>query len=253
MASLPAVRRLEAAGFRAWPAETVEYEGSWQKRLTPGHATRRANCLVPLDPGDTRDIAERIDRVEAWYAAAGMSMVVKQTPLCPAQLVDWLRISGWRSEGEVSVQTVALSDYAQVAGLDMIPSHDVPRFVDACIAVEGGRSRTPRAAMERLFSALQPETGMFILGETIDHPKAVALCVHDGDLAGLQQVAVAAAERRQGLGRQITVAALKWARLRGAVTGWLQVETGNTAALALYAELGFKESYRYCYWRKEKT
>lgn len=253
MASLPAVRRLEAAGFRAWPAETVEYEGSWQKRLTPGHATRRANCLVPLDPGDTNDIGERIARVEDWYAAAGMSMVVKQTPLCPGQLIDWLGKNGWRSEGEVSVQTVALSDYAHVAGLDMIPSHDVARFVDACIMVEGGKSRTPREAMERLFGALQPETGMFILGETSDHPKAVALCVHDGDMAGLQQVAVSADERRQGLGRQITVAALKWARLRGAVTGWLQVETGNAAALALYADLGFKESYRYSYWRREKT
>ncbi len=253
MASLPAVRRLEAAGFRAWPAETVEYEGSWQKRLTPGHATRRANCLVPLDPGDIRDIGARIAGVEAWYAAAGVPMVVKQTPLCPPQLVDWLQANGWRSEGEVSVQTAMLADYAQVAGLDMIPSHDVVRFVDACIAVDGGNSRTPRAAMERLFGALQPETGMFILGETSDHPKAVALCVHDGDLAGLQQVAVAEDERRQGLGRQITVAALKWARLRGAVTGWLQVETGNAAALALYADLGFKETYRYCYWRRETT
>ncbi len=251
MASLPAVRRLEAAGFRAWPAETVEYEGSWQKRLTPGHATRRANCLVPLDPGDVRDIGERIGRVAAWYAAAGTGMVVKQTPLCPAPLVEWLADNGWYSEGEVSVQTVALADYAQLAGLDMIPSHDVARFVDACIAVEGGKSRTPRKAMERLFGALQPETGMFILGETSDHPKAVALCVHDGDLAGLQQVAVAPGERRQGLGRQITVAALKWARLRGATSGWLQVETANAPALALYAELGFQESYRYCYWRKE--
>lgn len=250
MASLPAVRRLEAAGFRAWPAETVEYEGSWQKRLTPGHATRRANCLVPLDPGDTRDIVERIAAVEAWYAAAGVPMVVKETPLSPRPLIDWLGKNGWSHEGEVSVQTVALAEYAQTAGLDMIPSHDVARFVDACVAVEGGKSRTPRDAMERLFRAVQPETGMFILGETSDQPKAVAFCVHDGDMAGLQQVAVAPQERRQGLGRQITVAALKWARLRGAVTGWLQVEASNSPALALYSDLGFREIYRYRYWRR---
>ncbi len=203
MASLPAVRRLEAAGFRAWPAETVEYEGSWQKRLTPGHATRRANCLVPLDPGDTRDIAERIAGVESWYAAAGMAMVVKQTPLCPPQLVDWLQANGWRSEGEVSVQTATLSDYAQVAGLDMIPSHDVVRFVDACIAVEGGSSRTPRAAMERLFGALKPETGMFILGETSDHPKAVALCVHDGILPGCSRSLSRQANAGRGSGERL--------------------------------------------------
>lgn len=208
---------------------------------------------MPLDPGDTRDIGERMARIEAWYAAAGVPLVVKETPLCPKPLLDWLGKSGWNHEGEVSVQTVALADYAQSTGLDMIPSHDVARFVDACLVVEGGKSRTPREAMERLFRAVQPETGMFILGETSDHPKAVAFCVHDGDMAGLQQVAVASSERRQGLGRQITVAALKWARLRGAATGWLQVEASNAPALALYADLGFKESYRYRYWRKENA
>ncbi len=91
-----------------------------QKRLTPGHATRRANCLVPLDPGDTRDIGERMARIEAWYAAAGVPLVVKETPLCPKPLLDWLGKSGWNHEGEVSVQTVALADYAQSTG----PRHD---------------------------------------------------------------------------------------------------------------------------------
>lgn len=251
MVHLPAVRRLEAAGFRAWPAVTVEYEGSWQKRLTPGHPTRRPNCLVPLDPGDTRDMAERLARVEAWYAAAGRPFVIKETPLCPPSLIDVLRNQGFVSEAEASVQTAPLADYAHTAGLDMIPSHDVTRFVDACLAIEGN-GRTPREAMERLFGALQPEAGMFILGETSDHPQAVALCVHDGDMAGLQQVAVAASERRRGLGMEITIAALKWARLRGAVTGWLQVETDNAAALALYGKIGFNEVYRYRYWRRGK-
>lgn len=250
IASLPAVRRLEAAGFRAWPAATVEYDGSWQKRLTPGHLSRRANCVVPLDPGDTRDLVERLKRIEAWYASSEAPMVIKETPLCPGSLVEWLPANGWTSEGEVSVQTVALSDQVQLASLDMIPSHDVARFVEACIAVEGGKSRTPREVMERLFGALQPETGMFILGDTSAHPQAVALCVHDGELAGLQQIAVAADDRRRGLATQITAAALKWARLRGASKGWLQVEVGNAPAVALYAKLGFEEVYRYRYWRK---
>jgi ribosomal protein S18 acetylase RimI-like enzyme len=249
MASLPAVRRLEAAGFRAWPAATVEYDGSWQKRLTPDHPTRRPNCLVPLDPGDTRDIAARIAEAEAWYGNAGRPLAVKETPLCPPALTRWLSENGWHSEGEVLVQTVSLADYAHMHGLDMIPSHDVSRFVDACLAVEG-TGQAPREAMERLFGAIKPEAGMFILGDTSAQPQAVALCVHDGELAGLQQVAVAPGDRRLGHGTQITVAALKWARLRGATTGWLQVEAGNAAARHLYGKLGFREIYRYRYWRK---
>lgn len=252
MAHLPAVRRLEAAGFRAWPAAVIEYDGSWQKRLTPGHPTKRPNCIVPLDPGDTRDLGDRMERITAWYAAAGVEPVVKETPLCPAPLLEWLRTHGWRAEAESSVQTVSLADYGQHAGLDMIPSHDVHRFVEACLAIEG-TGRTPPEAMSRLFGAIEPEAGMFILGEANMQPQAVALCVHDGDLAGLQQVAVAIDERRKGLGEQITVSALKWARLRGATQGWLQVETANTAALKLYAKLGFSEVYRYRYWLKEKA
>lgn len=249
MASLPAVRRLEAAGFRAWPAATVEYEGSWQKRLTPGHPTRRPNCLVPLDPGDTRDIAARVAEVEAWYAKAGQPLIIKETPLCPPSLIALLADNGWQSEGEVLVQTASLADYAQMQGLDMIPSHDVSRFVEACAIVEG-TGKTPREAMQRLFGALQPEAGMFILGETSAQPQAVALCVHDGELAGIQQVAVAAGERQRGYGTQITVAALKWGRLRGATTGWLQVEAANLPARKLYEKLGFQDVYRYRYWRR---
>ncbi len=91
---------------------------------------------------------------------------------------------------------------------------------------------------------------MFILGETSDHRRpwpSVCMMATWPDAADRR---VAPSERRQGLGRQITVAALKWARLRGAATGWLQVEA-HAPALALYADLGVQESYRYRYWRKE--
>lgn len=250
MSNLPAVRRFEAAGFRAWPAEQVAFDGSWQRRLTPGHPTKRPNCLVPLDPGDTRDIAERVARSQEIYAEAGVPFVIKETPLCPPALVAYLRENGWKAEGEASVQTAPLSESLPVSAMDIIPSHDVDVFVDACLEIEPS-GRTPRASMHRLFSALKPEVGMFILSDGNAPPHAVTMCVHDGQLAGLQQVAVAASERGRGLGFEITAAALKWARLRGATMAWLQVEVANAPALALYRKFGFSEIYRYRYWRKE--
>ena len=73
--------------------------------------------------------------------------------------------------------------------------------------------------------------------------------MHDGDLAGLFEIATAAAERGKGHGRRLVLSALKWARLRGARQAWLQVEADNLAARRLYGTLGFTEVYRYHYRR----
>jgi hypothetical protein len=35
---LATVRRYEAAGFRAWPAASVLYDGTWLIRLTAGNS-----------------------------------------------------------------------------------------------------------------------------------------------------------------------------------------------------------------------
>ena len=61
-AELPNVRRLEAVGFRAWPAASVQYDGSWLIRLTAGHDSKRLNSVNPLDPSDSRDIEVRLQK-----------------------------------------------------------------------------------------------------------------------------------------------------------------------------------------------
>ena len=83
--------------------------------------------------------------------------------------------------------------------------------------------------------------------ESDDKALASAICVHDGDLAGLFEIATDSGERRQGHARRLVQSALKWARQRGARFAWLQVEADNRPALALYRLLGFDEIYRYHY------
>jgi ribosomal protein S18 acetylase RimI-like enzyme len=82
---------------------------------------------------------------------------------------------------------------------------------------------------------------------------ATAICVHDGDLAGLFEIATDLAERGKGHGRRIVLSALKWARLRGATEAWLQVEADNEPACSLYTSLGFGEVYRYHYRQPPET
>jgi ribosomal-protein-alanine N-acetyltransferase len=71
---------------------------------------------------------------------------------------------------------------------------------------------------------------------------AVAVCSED--FAELESVAVMAAQRRQGVGRELCGHAMQWAAARGARTMQLEVRASGAGARALYASLGFAEQGR---------
>ncbi len=60
-----------------------------------------------------------------------------------------------------------------------------------------------------------------------------------GEDVEIEDVFVAAAARRQGLGRRLVESALARAQARGCRVAALTTNERNTAALALYAQLGF--------------
>ena len=129
--------------------------------------------------------------------------------------------------------------------IDQIPLKDVGRFLTAALAVHGADPAI-RPGLSEIIASIEPEAGLFV-HESDDKPLASAICVHDGDLAGLFEIATDADERRQGHARRLVQSALKWARQRGARYAWLQVEADNPPALGLYRSLGFDEIYRYHY------
>ena len=242
---LPLIRRIEALGFRAWPATTSLYDGSWLVRLTAGHPSRRLNSINPLDRMDDRDIDVRLETIGRRFASYDRPLVIRHTPLTPGALVDWCDANGWRTEGETAVMTADVRTLDLDETLDHLSLRDVGRFVDAALAVRP-RDRNLKSGLTEVLSAIKPETGLFVLAED-EVPIATALCVHDGEYAGIFEVATSSEKRRQGRARTITRAALRWARSRGAERAWLQVETDNAGALALYESLGFSEAYRYRY------
>jgi len=245
--TLAVVRRYEAAGFRAWPAAAVHYDGTWVVRLTAGHPAKRLNSVTPLDPGDVDRIAERIGRASRRFEAYGRPLTFRLSPLAGSVIPAHLDKEGWSRFDESMVMRLPLADAPVEDALDQIPLRDISRYVSASLKVRGSDASL-RPGLSEIIGAIQPEAGLFVL-ERGDEPLATLICVHDGELAGLFEIATDESVRGQGHGRRLILSALKWARLRGAREAWLQVEADNEPALRLYRRLGFSEVYHYHYRR----
>jgi ribosomal protein S18 acetylase RimI-like enzyme len=250
--NLPLVRRLEAVGFRAWPAASVAYDGSWQVRLTGGHPSKRLNCLVPLDPSDCREMEQRIEKSRKRFEAYGRPLLVRETPLAPQPLLDHLAGRGWKPFETVDVLRVDLAALELPETLDYLPSHDIGRFVDASLVLDG-EDAARKPAMAEILTSIKPPTGYFIKEIPGEGPIAMGLCVQDNDLAGILSLSVSERHRRAGLGTELLTSALRWARISGARSAWLQVGADNHPAQALYARFGFTKAYEYRYWRQEHS
>ncbi len=248
---LAVVRKFEAAGFRAWPAAAVHYDGTWVIRLTAGHPAKRLNSVNPLDPNDVRDLAGRILRAGRRFDAYGRPLTFRLSPLAGAALASHLDAEGWTPFGRSLVLHLDLDNGAVHDAMDQIPLKDMGRFVSASMATHDA-DPSLRAGLSEIIGAIQPEAGLFVLEQDVQ-PLATAICVHEGNLAGLFEIATAPEHRGKGHARRLLLSALKWARLRGARQAWLQVEADNVAARQLYRSLGFTELYDYHYRRRPEV
>jgi ribosomal protein S18 acetylase RimI-like enzyme len=242
---LARVRRYEAAGFRAWPAASVHYDGTWVIRLTTNHPAKRLNSVNPLDPNDVVDLDNRIARAGRRFEAHGQKLTFRLSPLSGSVLDGHFDRQGWRAFSESIVMRLSLADAPLKNAVDQIPLQDIARFTDAALKVHGFDPAL-RSGLAELIERIQPDVGLFVL-ESGGEPLASAICVHDNDLAGFFEIATNVAQRGKGHARRLLLSALKWAHSRGAREAWLQVEADNDPALRLYASMGFSEVYRYHY------
>ncbi|WP_425283280.1 GNAT family N-acetyltransferase [Martelella endophytica] len=248
-ADLPLVRRLEAMGLRAWPARNVLYDGAWQLRLTAGHPSKRLNSMSVLDQSDIADVDIRFEKARRHYAAFGRPLIVRQTPLTPSALIEHLTDAGAKPFDETLVMTLDLRSFSADEDIELIPSQDVGRFVDAALKVNPVEGLT-KAGLAEVVTAIKPAHGFFIREDKQGEPIAAGLCVHDFDMAGIEALAVAESARREGHGRFLAGGMLRWLKSRNAGSVWLQVTASNAPAIALYQSLGFAEAYRYRYWKE---
>ncbi|MFE1871890.1 GNAT family N-acetyltransferase [Streptomyces sp. NPDC059496] len=247
----PARRRGPAASFeelsrvaaRAWQPLESEQLGGWTLRAAAGF-TRRANSVLPLgDPGIPLDDA--LARVTSWYAERSLPAYVQvATGAAGTQemLGAELERRGWASEVSAEVRIGAL---APVADVDAPAAGDLrlTRAPDEEWLGRYGKVSDPDLARRMLVE------GPSVWFATLPGGRAIGRCVVDGRWAGFAAVTVDPAHRREGLATAVMAALARRALEEGASAAWLQVETDNPGARALYDGLGFATHHAYHHYR----
>ncbi|MER6167292.1 GNAT family N-acetyltransferase [Streptomyces violaceorubidus] len=252
----PARRRGPAASYeelvrvaaRAWLPVESERLGGWELRAAGGF-TRRANSVLPLgDPGLPLD--EALTAVRRWYGERGLPAYVQtatgavgtQESLCAE-----LERRGWVREVSAEVWTGGLAPVADLAeGTGVVLS----READEAWLARYGRRGVSDVALRVLGSGPSVWFAKVSGADAAGTPAAIGRCVVDGRWASFAAVEVDPAHRRRGLATAVLAALARRALDEGASAAWLQVETDNAGARALYAGAGFAAHHTYHHYRE---
>ncbi|QNE75127.1 GNAT family N-acetyltransferase [Streptomyces finlayi] len=255
--SAPARRRGPAASFaelsritaRAWEPPVSEPLGDWRLRAANGF-TRRANSVLPLgDPGLPLDDA--LDRVRQWYGARRLPAYIQTATGAEGtqeRLCAELERRGWQREVSAEVRVAAL---APIGDRDADTGQvRLSRTADAAWLSRYQRFDTPGPDVLAVLHSGPSVWFATVPGDAgSDTPAAIGRCVVDGRWAGFMAVEVGPEHRRRGLATAVMTALAREALDEGASAAWLQTETDNGAAGALYDGMGFATHHRYHHFR----
>ena len=234
---------------RNWPALETEPLGEWTLRASGGF-TKRANSVLVLGAsGLPLDTA--LERIGAWYTQRGLPTYLQVTT--GAEDADdaldaELAARGWTSVGDALEQTAPLAPLVDAAPADGVridpePGEDwISRYhragdpsaaATALAVLRGGPS-------VRFATVPDPAGGA---------PAAIGRAVVDGRWVCFSAVEVAPEHRRRGLASAVMAALARSAADAGADLAYLQVESDNGPAQAMYGRLGFSTHHRYHYRR----
>lgn len=239
------IAALERACLTAVPSQRIAYDGEFVVRAFLG-GTGRANAASALNPAPDPDLAARIQRIEGRYAALGLPVRFRSTPLDPPGLAALLRARGYVEKDETIIFAAPIEGIA--AADAMVRFADRPNE-DWMAVTATAEHQVParRAEKERAVDMLMVPGAWGVLRDG-EQALACISVVADGDYAGFFDLAVRPEARRRGLASRITRAAAHWALGQGAQCLWAQVAAANIASCQAQLSLGLREVYRYVYF-----
>jgi len=242
------VRLVEEIAMNAWPAETIQIVDGWRMRFNHG-ITRRTNSVWPNAWGGLVPLAVRMQMVEDFYARRGLPARYQITPAqVPEGLDEILESQGYEIEARTHVQISPIEKVLDLAG-----PHGACRIIEG--ADEGWFRAYARAEGfdEKSYDvrwATISRTGprhAYALLSVDGEDVAVGRAVLERGWVGIFGMSTHPDHRRRGYATTVLRTLADWGRREGAVQMYLQVESHNLGAQALYGRLGFEGFYDYYY------
>ena len=239
--------RIEDAGLNASAPPQQRWLDGWIVRFSPGKA-KRARCVNAVAAGRS-SFGERLAACEQVFADAHLPLIVRVTPFSqPPDLDDHLAERGLRRFDDTQVMAAALAEAPAPAALPdgmRLNALALEPFTRRVGELRGSPLSQRQAHAERLLNSPVPFFAFELTldGETV----ACGQIALENDLVGIYDVFTATASRGRGHATLLCRHLLWQARVRGARHAYLQVESDNLPARAVYARLGFADAYGYHY------
>lgn len=254
MATDPRVLEIEEHALVAWPAAELEAFAGWQLRAMSG-VSHRANSVWTARALGPLGLERRIAHAEAFYQARALTPSFQISTQCePPGLDSALAERGYLIESPVSVQVAQPGALAGAAPSGAVRARVDTQMSDAWFDLSGRRGRF--ADVQDVYRGLLARLGtraLFALAFVEDSPVAVGLGVRGPRWLGISSMFTLPAYRGRGAARAVLRALAAHAERPSEPSIYLQVERDNSAAIALYAGLGFTHHHDYHYRVKAET
>ena len=236
---------IEELSMNAWPAiQTKLYDG-WVLRFAAGY-TKRSNSINPIYNSKI-SLQMKLDFCEKEYEHVNLPVIYKLTSASqPSDIDEELDKRGYNRVDETSVMIMEMVNYCQEKAGDI---HVATEFSDTwingilkCSGINERDQMTARKLLNNIISEV-----VCVSKRVGDKFIGYGFGVIDRDCIGIFDIIVDKSSRGKGYGKNIMKGILNTAAEKGVKTAYLQVVAGNRPAENLYANLGFKEEYRYWY------
>jgi ribosomal protein S18 acetylase RimI-like enzyme len=231
---------IEQAAVRSWPALETADIGGWRWRYASGGSLRANSVAALAFTGASVEAA--VAEAERRYRARGAPcrFTVAEVSL-PGDLDDRLAALGYaRSEDHVTMAK-AVPAVASLPGEVELSSEPTGEWLAVYLS---GLAADRKAIAPAILAGL-PAPRAFIACHRAGSVVGAGLTIPDGELASVQCMATLPAARRQGCARAVLRAIEAQAAARGCRYLYLQTESANVGAVALYQSFGFHVAGRY--------
>lgn len=231
------IRELEAASATAHPADITNDCGEWLLRASKDNAFHR-NSVLPTgarpfgEPGIEIEAALR--NVQDFYRINALPSAITVPLPAYTTLDEYLETNGWVVAAEVNIMVIDTSDLPPLNRHEQFTLKTLQEPTTEWLAFHGQQTEGDLLRYPASYLSI------FIGG----HPVASGRVAFNGGWGVVTHVFVTSEHRRKGICRLVMHSLADTARAHSCTRLTLQVDSGNSPALALFESLGFRLHHR---------